>query len=236
MCNCVHIQLLCAIMKKPTIIILLGLTTIILVYLFTDIRYTFKLFTVSSAGNEPTLKIGSILIGTNLKKPKKLDFVFYLQELEGYPEGIWFQRLCGIENDTVQIINGTLFVNGKNFDENLILNHQYKMDKSTANKLLNDRKISKKDILEIKNDTAYLNLSDNIANQYPKKIKRTTRTLNNQEIVSTYGKPWTEENFGPIVIPKNSLFFLGDNRNYSYDSRFFGFVDEKKVKGVLINK
>ena len=129
-----------------------------------------------------------------------------------------------------------MFVNGKNFDENLILNHQYKMDKSTANKLLNDRKISKKDILEIKNDTAYLNLSDNIANQYPKKIKRTTRTLNNQEIVSTYGKPWTEENFGPIVIPKNSLFFLGDNRNYSYDSRFFGFVDEKKVKGVLINK
>jgi len=39
------------------------------------------------------------------------------------------------------------------------------------------------------------------------------------------------EAFGPVVVPKDSLFVLGDNRNYSMDSRHWGFLDIKKVKG-----
>ena len=39
------------------------------------------------------------------------------------------------------------------------------------------------------------------------------------------------DDFGPYVVPKDKLFVMGDNRDESYDSRFYGFVDLKDVEG-----
>ncbi len=39
------------------------------------------------------------------------------------------------------------------------------------------------------------------------------------------------ENFGPVVVPKDSLFVLGDNRDNSQDSRFCGFLHINAVLG-----
>jgi signal peptidase I len=39
------------------------------------------------------------------------------------------------------------------------------------------------------------------------------------------------DNYGPRVVPPNSLFVLGDNRDNSQDSRYWGFVDLSAVKG-----
>ncbi|MGB9629930.1 MAG: signal peptidase I [Thermodesulfobacteriota bacterium] len=39
------------------------------------------------------------------------------------------------------------------------------------------------------------------------------------------------DRYGPYVVPKDSLFVLGDNRDNSQDSRFWGFVHLNAVKG-----
>jgi signal peptidase I len=44
---------------------------------------------------------------------------------------------------------------------------------------------------------------------------------------------WIED-YGPVRVPEGSLFVMGDNRDNSQDSSFWGFVNIKKVKGKAL--
>lgn len=42
----------------------------------------------------------------------------------------------------------------------------------------------------------------------------------------------TRDNWGPVVVPPRHLFVLGDNRDFSLDSRYWGFVPDSLVHGT----
>ena len=42
------------------------------------------------------------------------------------------------------------------------------------------------------------------------------------------------DNFGPVKIPKDSYFMMGDNRDKSLDSRFWGFLPKDLILGKAL--
>lgn len=55
--------------------------------------------------------------------------------------------------------------------------------------------------------------------------------VNGKKLNEPYVADVPNYDYGPVKVPPNSLFVLGDNRNMSKDSHEWGFVDMKKVKG-----
>jgi len=64
--------------------------------------------------------------------------------------------------------------------------------------------------------------------------------LNGQMIHEPYVQHTRDEtvkeldNFGPVTVPEDALFVMGDNRDESFDSRFFGVVSLDKVEGKAV--
>ena len=54
-------------------------------------------------------------------------------------------------------------------------------------------------------------------------------TYKGNELVSN--GEYCRDNFGPFTVPRGKFFMMGDNRDLSWDSRFWRFVDMKDIRG-----
>ena len=79
------------------------------------------------------------------------------------------------------------------------------------------------DVIEVKNKDLYVNAVKQVE-PYIKHIDPNILPRGNY-----FG--WDRDNFGPVTVEAGHYFMMGDNRDNSADSRVWGQLDEKLVKG-----
>ena len=62
-------------------------------------------------------------------------------------------------------------------------------------------------------------------------IKKGVVYINDKVVEENHDMNQDYANFGPLMIPSDSYFVLGDNRSASADSRYWGFLPKKNVIG-----
>ncbi|APZ47835.1 signal peptidase I [Polaribacter reichenbachii] len=223
--------------KRKINYILYFITFLIVVYYLLNLSGILVIYNNPTPSNEPNIPQGSRSLVTNLATPKRGDFVSYnfSDQYSGKHKRV--HRLVGFEGDKIEIRDGLVFVNDTNFDEDLNLVHYYKFSKINLEK-----------IYEITPDYAFsfmekidsINLKTLIQDSEISKLKfPVDRIIENKDFVdsevqSIYNKPWNKDNFGPLIVPKNKVFILGDNRDATFDSRNIGFIEKDEIVGVII--
>lgn len=206
---------------------------LIMIGAYTLCRMTgvYALYRVPTLANEPALKLNSVINTSNLKSHKPGDFIVYKQDTI-----MRTHRLVAVGGNKIEIKKGRVFVNDKDFDKGLNLIHTYTLTEKEYTNLK-----SKIVLIPGQNDYSMgqqyiVFIEDKIAKDNKLTHARTILKKDETDAIMQplFANPCNKDNFGPIIVPNDKVFVLGDNRDNSEDSRYLGFINQSDIKGVVL--
>lgn len=122
------------------------------------------------------------------------------------PKVNYVKRVIGIAGDRVQIENGELIVNGE----------KLKYEEMPREEL-------EKEIQDMPN-----------AELFEQSFKVVKEKDGDRSRWLLFQKSQKTHSFGPFIVPPNEVFLLGDNRDSSDDSRYWGTVPINRIEGRVV--
>jgi len=171
----------------------------------------------------PTLRIGDFFVLNKLKygikvpfsengekpiylwkyaSPKRGEVIVFKYPLD--PATPYIKRIVGVPGDKLELIDKELYVNGKKETLGAINKEASEKIISELNKRMQSQELSLTKVQS--GESTHIILKSN------KQIKAS--------------------NFRELIVPEGKYFVMGDNRDFSADSRFWGYVPEEHILGT----
>jgi signal peptidase I len=175
-------------------------------YIFVNkFAYGFKIPFTDSLLDEPVFLF-------HRDPPKRGDVIVFRFPKD---ESIYFiKRVIGLPGDVIETRDKALFINGKAAPREMM--------PEPRQKALLDGGVLKDPQYTVTNPDFFMERLDRGAGADPASVDHMLVIDKNNGM---------GRNFGPVTVPENSLFCMGDNRDVSNDSRYWGFVPLKNVAG-----
>ncbi|MFD2919802.1 signal peptidase I [Terrimonas rubra] len=226
-------------MKKRVIkITLLSLGVLAGILIIASVTRMLQWFSASTTACYPAIKPGDWVFTSNLVKPDRFSIISYYATTPEFGKEVWAHRLCGLEGDKIEIKNGDLYVNNKFADNEFPVSHVYIFPFHESEKISEVMTLDDMHTRYVSADSMTSYLPVKTVEKLALKARRIIVPADekNEYIYQQFGSAWNQDHFGPVIVPKGKYFVLGDNRSYSQDSRYMGFIDKSDYVATVLGR
>lgn len=208
----------------------------LLIFAFVRI-FIFEHMKVPSESMLPNIKVGDIIYvskpnyfdkQTTYEKGDVIVFKFPLNKDINF-----VKRVVGTPKDTIEIVDDNIYINGKEIQREFVKKDKHTIIQNQNNNVSGFTNIANINT-ELNGNKKYIVAINNPEQEQSHQEKN--NFPNNEVFISKDACHTTGNNKLRCEIPKDKYFVMGDNRNFSADSRVWGLVDKKDIIGLVKKK